>query len=247
MFAPAPKESWWRRLVNRLRGRPPRGADGNRYRHAKMAYRRSLDLRFRIMRIGAALGSVAFIAGTLGIAGVNPVRSARNLWHDTFPSYTRITDITAASAPEERDRREYAASFALDGAPDSAWAAGWTLAAGEGPAEGCVVPPAGGGADAGLLLTFAEATDLDRLEIQVGLPQGDPDRANQWRPTRLELRYDDGECEYVDLGEKPGIQRHDIDGSDTTTVRLTVLEAVPPTSGDGDLVSFGEVRLYRQK
>jgi hypothetical protein len=237
----APRESWWRRLLARFRG-----GEGERYQVARGAYRRSLDLRFRLLRIGAVLGSLVFFAGLFGIAGVNPWTAARNGWRNAFPSYTQITGIAAATEPEQAENREYAASFALDRAPDTAWAAKWTLGAGEGPAAECAVPPDGGGAEAALLLTLPEPTDLDRLEVQAGLPKGDPGRATQWRPTLLELRYDDGSCQQVKLGDKPGRQRHDISAEDTTSVRIVVRDAAPPTGGSGDLVALGEVGIYRK-
>jgi hypothetical protein len=242
--APA-RLSWWRRLLARLRGGGGDHGEGGGDRTARAAYRRSLDVRFRVLRWVAVLATLGLGAGAAGLAGINPVSGARSLWERFFPRDERVTEVTAATSPEETERPDFAAGAAVDGAPDTAWAAGWTLAADDPAADACGDLPTGGGGDAALVLNLPAATELSRLEVQPGLPAGDPDRPNQWRPTRLELRYEDGSCEEIELRDEPGSQEHDIEAEETTSVRVVVLDAAPPTSGDGDLVSIGELRLYR--
>jgi hypothetical protein len=241
--APAPSRSWWQRL--RRRGHGP-GGEAQRRRQARLDYRRSLDLRFRILRWVAVLGGLGALAAGLGLAGLDPVSGGRDLWRRVFPRDERVAGLTAAADPADADRREFAAAAALDGAPDTAWAAGWQLDPGAPPPPPCAPAPGTGGADAALVLTLPEPTDLSKLGIQAGLPEGDADRPTQWRPRALELRYDDG-CQVVELADEAGPQEHAIEAHATTTVRITVLDALAPTAptGTGDLVALAEVDLYR--
>lgn len=233
---PAPRPSWWRRLRGRGDGAAP---------SARAAYRRTLDVRFRVLRVLAVVATLGMGAGLLGVSGINPVEQARDLWKRVFPRDEPVTDVTATADPVAAEQREFAAGAAVDGAPDTAWGATWTRAPGDDtePVPACAPDPGTGGADAALVLTLPEATELSTLEVRAGLPQGDPDRENQWRPTLLELRYDDGSCEAIELAADPGPQRHSIDAPSTATVRLTVLAAAPPPSGTGTLTTLAEVRL----
>jgi hypothetical protein len=237
--APAPAPSWWQRL--RSRG----GGDAQRRRQARLDYRRSLDLRFRILRWVAVLGGLGALAAGLGLAGLDPVSGGRDLWRRVFPRDERITGLAAAADPADADRREFAAAAALDGAPDTAWAAGWQRDPGAPPPPACAPAPGTGGADAALVLTLPEPTDLSKVRVQAGLPEGDADRPNQWRPRALELRYDDG-CEVVELADAAGPQEHAIEAHATTTVRVTVLDALAPTAPTDatNLVTLAEVDLY---
>ena len=90
---------------------------------------------------------------------------------------------------------------------------------------------------------------MGKLSIQPNLPGDDANRAAFGSPTRVELRFDDGSCEDVELKAEAGFQDHRIDGPETTTVRIAVLDAAPPRDpalSQGQ-VAIGEVRLYRQK
>lgn len=243
----APAPSWWQRLRDRLRGEPPSGTDPGRYNLARSAYKRSLDVRYRVLRAIGLLAVLGVGVGVFGIARVNPISGARDLWRDVFPRYERIAELTATADPEALDRRDFAAAAAVDGDPSTAWAAGWLRQPDADPAPLCPDVPGPGGADTALLVSLVEATDLAKIELQAGLPEGDPDREDQWRPRLLELRYDDGTCDRVELDDATGFQSHEIDASDTASVRIAVLDAAQPRSGSGDLVSIGEVRLFRQR
>jgi len=259
----APAMSWWQRLLARFRRKPPEGTDPDRYRTAKAAFRSSLSLRYRVLRVFGVLAFLGLGVGMLGVSRINPISGARDLWREVFPRYDRITEVQASSVPAELDRREFEANDSVDGAPNTAWGSAWQLAADDRAARGCADEPSSGGAETALLLTLSETSDLAKLEIQPGLPQGDAARENQWQPTRIELRYthddeeggeggggsggegdDEAECQVIDLDGDPGMQSHEIEVSDVSSARITVLDANAPTSGSGELVTIGEVRLF---
>jgi hypothetical protein len=250
----APSMSWWQRLLAKFRRKPPDGTDPDRFRTAKSAFRRSLSLRYRVMRVFGVLAFLGLGVGFLGVSRINPISGARDLWRDVFPRYDRLTEVQAASAPADLDRREFEANDAVDGAPNTAWGSAWRLAADDEAVPGCQGDePTTGGAETSLQLTPSETTELAKLEIQPGLPQGDAARENQWQPTRIELRYthesddsdgDERECDVIALDGDPGMQSHEIEVSNVSSVRITVLDADAPTSGSGELVTIGEVRLF---
>jgi hypothetical protein len=246
-LAAAPSRSWWQRLKARLRGEPPSGTDPGRYGIARSAYKTTLDLRYRALRVIGLLALLGLGVGAFGIARINPISGARDLWRNVFPRYEPVVEVTAATDPELLTRRDFEGGAAVDGDPSTAWAAEWLLAPDDEPAELCPDVPEPGGADSALLISLTQATDLAKVEIQAGLPEGDPDREDQWRPRLLELRYDDGTCDRIELDDEPGLQGHEIDADDTASVRIAVLDAAQPRSGNGDLVSLGEVRLFTQK
>jgi hypothetical protein len=260
------REPWWRRLFRR---RPREGEAPSR--SARAAYRRSLDIRYRAMRVVAVVAGLGVIAGGLGLVGVNPVSGARSLWDRFFPRDERVGELQAATDPAGEVVGEFAPGNAVDGDADTAWATTWLLEPGAPAAEACAddgsspgsaAQPSGGsdaappvpagstgGGEAALVIALPEATELSKISVQPGLAAGDPDRALQWQPTRLELRFDDGTCTEVELADEAGVQDHRIDAPETSTVRVSVLDAAEPRAPEGatDLVAIGEVRLFAPK
>lgn len=271
----ATRRSWWRRFVDRLRG--PVGRDGDDEgarpaRSARAAYRRSLDVRFRVLRVLAVLAGLGLLAGGLGLVGLNPISGARGLWDRFFPRYERIGELRATVQPEGTIEADFPPGAAVDGDPSTAWATTWLLEPDAPAAAACAsgdeadggdeaASDAGGagddavggetaalqgGAAAGLVVNLPQAVEVAKIEVQPGLEAGDPARAGQWRPTLLEVRFDDGTCETVELDDAAGIQDHRLDGPQTTTVRVRVLDAAPPTdpAASRGLVAVGEVRVF---
>ena len=58
----------------------------------------------------------------------------------------------------------------------------------------------------------------------------------------MELQYDNGECDQVDLDKEAGFQDHRLSGPETTVLRITVLDAAPPTES----VGVEEPRRFRR-
>ncbi|HET6954573.1 MAG TPA: zinc ribbon domain-containing protein [Acidimicrobiales bacterium] len=248
----APRPSLWQRLTGRARSRDGTGSDregGVPSRTARAAYRRSLDVRFRVMRVLALVAGVGIMAGSLGLVGVNPIRGARGLWDKYFPRYEAIGELQAAADPPQAVDPDFPPGFAVDRDPQSAWAAQWRTPDDADPPEACPEEPSGGGADAALIITLPEPTAVGKISVQANLPADTPSRAGFHQPTRLEVRFDDGTCEKVELADKAGFQSHRIDGPQTSTVRIAVIDARPPRDQalSQEQVAIGEIRLYRQK
>jgi len=253
--------SWWQRLMARLRGdhrdvpmtatgtssSPARPvSDADRRQQAKAAYRQALDVRYRVFRVMALFGVVGVLAASMGVAGVSPIGWARDRWRDLFPRYDYVEEVTATVDPATLERPDFPGTAAVDEDHDSAWGTGWQLAPDADPAKGCGETPGTGGAETALVLTLPEPSRVDKFEIQAGLPKGDPDRPNQWRPTLVEVRFDDPDatCEVLKLSTEAGFQSKKVEVEDVTSIRMTILDAAPPTSAAGNLVTFGEIRVY---
>jgi hypothetical protein len=245
--APAPRPSWWQRLRARLRGE--KDGDATPTLSARKAYRASLDVRYRVMRVFALIAGVGLLAGSFGLTGVNPIRGTRGLWTKVFPRDKQLSGLTAAADPD-LEAGEFPPPYAVDGDPESAWAAEWLQSPDDGPAEACADEETTGGADSSLVVTLPEATKLSMIAVQGGLEAGDSDRTKQWQPTRLELRFDDGSCEEMALDDKAGLQEHRLDGKPTARqVRITIVDAAQPRdqSAPTTKVAIGEVRLFRPR
>jgi hypothetical protein len=247
----ADRPSWWQRVVARVRRRDD-GGDGDGFsatRSARSAYRHSLDLRYRVFRVMALIGGAALIAGSLGFTGVNPVSGARGLWDKVFPRDKRIGELQGSADPEDKVNVKFAPGSAVDGDPETAWAAVWLLPKDADPAEACADKPNTGGADAALVITLPQKSRLSKLSVQPGLPAGDTARAGQFQPTKLELRFDDGSCDVIDLEDKAGFQDRRIKSPVTQHVRIAILDTKPPTQplASRNDATIGELRLYRPR
>ena len=231
-------------------------------RGARAAYRRSLDLRFRVLRLVGVVAALGLLAGGLGLAGLNPVSGARSLWERFFPRYERVGELRATVQPEGTIDADFPPGAAVDGDPSTAWGTTWLRDPGAPAPEPCATDSddgadaadsesAGGdlegGAAASLVMTLPEAVEVAKISIQPGLEAGDPARAAQLRPTLVEVRFDDGTCTPVELDDSAGFQDHRLDGPRTTTVRLTLVDAAPPTDLEASrgVVSIGEVRVFQ--
>ncbi len=249
---------------HRVRG--PRGGSGSRpasgpagakegeaqpSNAARAAYRRTLDVRYRVYRVLAVFAGVAFLAGSLGLAGYNPITGARGLWDRFFPRYEQVDQLQAVADPATAEDPELRGRSAVDGDPATEWAAVWLLPPGADPAEECQGDDSKGGGDQALVITLPEATKIKKVSIQGGLPEGDPERALQWSPTKVELQYDNGECDQVSLDAEAGFQDHRLSAPETTTLRVTCWTPPRPrTPLDVEIenkVGLGEVRIYRAR
>jgi hypothetical protein len=248
---PAP---WWRRVRRRSAG-AGRGEGATPSRAARVAYRRTLDVRYRVMRALALVAGVGLLAGSLGLAGVNPIAGARGLWDRAFSRDRQVGELSAAADPAEVVQADFQPGFAVDGDSDTAWATPWIAEEGAPPAEACAAPaasgtdggaPGTGGAQSALVVTLPEAAEVSKIEVQPGLAAGDPARATQRQPTLLELRFDDGSCTTVELADEAGFQEHRLDGPETATVRIAVLDSAQATdeAASQGLVAIGEVRIF---
>jgi len=246
------RPGWWSRLVAKVRRRDPEDEQFTASGAARSAYRGALDVRYRIFRVLALVAGAGFLIGSLGFTGYNPLTGARSLWNKAFPRDKRVSELQANADPDQGINNDFPPSAAVDGDPKTAWAGQWTLTEDDPAAEACTEDPTFGGADHALVVTMPAPSKLSKLRIQPSLPAGDPDRAGQWKPTKLELRFDDGSCKTLALGDEAGFQDKRIKGPVTKHVRIAILDAAPPADpakaqAGGNLVSIGELRLYRPR
>ena len=204
------------------------GKDGEAQpRSARAAYRRTLDIRYRAYRVLAVFAGVGLLAGSLGLAGYNPITGARGLWNRFFPGTSRSTS-SRRRCPRTVPRTRTSPVVPRSTATRRPNGPIWLLQPGAEPVAECQGEDSIGGADSALVVTLPEPTKITSCRCRPGCP-GDPDRAAQWSPTRVELQYDNGECDHVDLEKKAGFQDHRLSGPETSTLRITVLDAAPPT------------------
>ncbi len=226
-----PPPSWWRRVL--ARGRT------ERERAALRAYRRSLPLRFRLIRAGGIALVLALVAGAVLAVRGDPVGWAHARWHDFKGTLVPVPDVTAGLDPAVEQTPGFEPGLAVDGDPGTAWATTWT-----GPLEGqpgeaaCGAPQTA----AGLLLTFPQPADVRKIRVLAGLPTADPARLAQSRPAVLELRFSDGRCERHALDDTGGTQELDLrQPVSTSSIRVDVL-AIHPGEGDSAaLVAVSEI------
>lgn len=226
-----PAEPGWRRFL-----------PGNTSRsRARAAYRRSLPVRYRVTRVLAGVAVIAVGGGLLSLAGHNPAGWLREQWYAVRGTLEPVPEVTAKADPD-RTVEGYLPGFAVDNTKDQAWATTW----GGGGAAGTTCGPIPRGGSAALILTLPRAVTLRGVEVTAGLPADDPQRVLQQRPRRLQLTFDDGTCQRVELADEAGVQVRRLRPVSTTTVRVEIAATAPPRSGADPRVAIGEIRLLRR-
>jgi hypothetical protein len=252
-LAPPPRRSWWRRLVDRVRGRGP-VRDFDEYGDDRMgasdaaskAYRRGLDLRYRVMRVVAVLAVLGIGAAALGVGGFNPRGWVRDGWHRLRgDQYQAVERLQATAEPAEE--APFHAEWAVDGivSKDRAWTTRWTPPT--TPVGECQPSNAPGGATSALVLTLAQSADVVRIRVHAGLGDEDADRLSEWRPTALDVEGDNGTCRRVVLRDEAGEQEVALPLGEVSAVRIAIVDATEPKTGDGDLVSIRELALLTER
>ncbi|MGY1640633.1 hypothetical protein ACI782_05795 [Geodermatophilus sp. SYSU D00703] len=228
---PRRPEPWWRRLLGQ--GRSPRE------RAALRAYRRSLPLRFRVIRVLAVLLAAALVTGGVLAVRGDPLGWLQARWDDVQGNLEDVPVAEARLDPAVEAIPEFGPASAVDGDERSAWATRWT---GDNEATECGTPQTA----AGLLVTFDRVADVRELHVLPGLPEGDPVRGSQHRPSILEVRSAEGHCRTFPLADRGEVQVLELDPPmNTSSVRIDVV-AVHPAEGDSDLVAISEVG-FRQR
>ena len=228
---PRPRMPWWRRIFG-----------GNRTpseRAALRAYRRSLPMRYRLIRVGVAVVVALLVAGAVLAVNRDPIGWAKARWYDFKGTVVPVRDITPTLDPAGSENADFPPPYAIDGDEGTAWAANWT---GTGKPEGCGTPNTA----AGLLLTFQEPVDLRRLDVRAGLPTADPARLTQHRPRVLELRFSDGDCVTLPVRDSGDLQVVELDPVSTTSVRMDVVAVYPADAAGATLVALSEIALFQR-
>jgi hypothetical protein len=225
---------WWRRLLTR--GRSPSESKALR------AYRRSLPMRYRVIRAIAGLLVLVLVALAVWAIRGNPISWAKARWYDLRDTVQPVAVSGATLDPAEAQVRvEFEPQAAVDGDPASAWATAWT--AGAQPA-GCSGEHATAEA---LVLRFDEVADVRKLRVAAGLPADDPGRLAQNRPRLLEVRSSDGTCQTLPLADRASEQTLELTKPvSTDLLRIDVLDVYAPESAGSDLVAVSEVVPLRR-
>ncbi len=249
------RPSWFRRTIDRVRGRRTAGPGGARQKvqNAKFAaYRvkgtvgrvRGLSWRARTFRTAAlaALGCGAVVAVSPGLR--SSVSSQASFAFS--PDNHRYVSVSSASADTVVPGWE--PWLAADNSRNRAWA----HALGPDPVFVVEPPPDGSCVDAphgSLRFGFAEPVDLDRVSIWAGTSEHDDARGVRPRPRLLQLRLVDGDapgCEFLVLEDDTERQSVGIDARNVTSVEFGILD-VFPGQGGSDLVAISEVWWEQRK
>ena len=237
--APVERAAWWERLF----ARRPRTR-----RAARVAYRRSLPLRYRVQRWLWGSIAVGVIAGSLLVLGQNPVGWIGERWADMRGSLTQVEPLRAVSEPPTSVTADSAAFNIVDNHADTAWVGTWSAALAANPSNRTCLSPASGspeGVAGSVLLVPESVVTVRAVAVAAGLREQDPLRQRQWRPKTLQLAFSDGSCQQILLSDAAELQRLPLDPVATSQVRISVLDAYPP-DGDQpiDQVAISEVQLF---
>lgn len=212
----------------------------------RTAYQGSLSrstVVFRALSVTAALLVVGLL---LGVAGFNPVTRARDYVGHVRGS-GRIADVQATADPAEAVD-DHPAAWATDDVRGRGWTTLWT-AAGQGDPEAACVTPAAPAVANTLVIAFPSPANVREIGIEAGLAEDDPLIDGRWRPRTLELRWDGGGCQRVDLEKTPALQRFRVDEGDVRGVRITVVAGYEPTVAGqtgADRLDIAEVTFWQR-
>jgi hypothetical protein len=226
-------------------GAPQRRLRGRRGRAAYTGKLGAGTIAFRIL---AGLLAVALVTVVLGLAGLHPVRRVTDLVGHVQGS-GRMDGVTATARPSDA-LPGHPASWVVDDIRGRGYATRWTAGSPGDPAAACgtVAAPAGaGGATASTLeLTFKAPADVREIGVEAGLPGDDPDRLARWRPRTLELRWNGGTCQVVELADEPGLQRFGVDQAILNGVTVNVVAGYPPANAGSDRLDIGEITFWQR-
>lgn len=238
---PEARPSWWRRLMNRLRGRRQRVAGdrptGFRRREieqpsgpgapAKLKHRPKFhrDKRLPISRIAPLLAVLALLGVGLGPArswittkvfGV--VQNAQQHLHEQYVSDAPVSATASTSLPG------HGAQLAIDGVSNTYWATG----------------NRGDGAGATLTVHFANPVDISRI----GLLSGEPGSAyrSQPRPESMTLTAEGDAPVKLTFTDSPQFQNAAVSLKHVTVLAITFESVYPGQQGHNMAVS--EIQFF---
>jgi hypothetical protein len=222
-------------VAPRTPDRPPGASDLASERAARSAYRRSLPIRYRVIRIGSAVAATALVIAFVAAAGRDPVGWTRR---QIYAVRGTLVPVQVANASSDGSTAQgFSAEGAVDGNTSTAW--GITMTSVGSNSLTCDVSPGG----TALLLTIAGTNPVTvrALEVRSGL--SDPGGKLQFRPAMLELRAAGGWCERVRLRNTAAAQRVKISAHAMTGLRVSIVGAYPPPTGGQDVAAITEIQL----
>lgn len=189
-------------------------------------------------RVLAAVGVPALVVLLLAVTGQHPVR--------------RVTDLAAHLRGTGRLDRLTATSAEPQGKPaaavDDVRALGWSP---RWPGTTTEIDPdavCAGTAVVGpsLMVTFAEA-NVREIGVEAGLPEGDGQRGQRWRPEVIRLDWVGGGCQAIRLDDVPDLQRFGVAQPTLVSgVRVTILSCYPADPAAAGSTDLGEITLWHR-
>lgn len=230
--AVAVKVSWWRRLWRWLKrprkktleagDRPSRWSKGTKRKRSGSGVGRGLR---RIMMILIPLLVLAGFVGPFkpSVRGVARRVSGPVLDRIRPPQDpVRPTLATASSTAPGHDPLS-----AIDGVRTTHWSEG---APGDGEGQG-------------LILTFDEPVDINRMGFTLGGSSEPDDFQSHPRPKEVHLVFSDGSTKDITLKDKADFQRIAVKARDVTTVQVQIVSVYRSLQGSSEC-SFAEIELF---
>lgn len=193
-------------------------------------------------RFAAAIVSLVVVTVALTLVGFHPIQSLTDqIGH--IRGSGRVDQVSAVTQPAELGL-DISAPWAVDDIRGRAWSTHWIAATRGDPKTACraPAPTAGtagtagtdtaaangtGAAAAALVLTFPTLIDVREIGVEPGLALA-PERATRWQPRTLELHWDGGRCQVVQLANKPELQRFAVHEGEVSGVRIVIVAGFPP-------------------
>jgi hypothetical protein len=207
-------------------------------------YRGDLTRGTIAFRIASVVGVLLLVGVILTVAGWHPIRRATDLVGHVLGS-GRVSGVTAQAVPGDA-LPGHPASWAVDDVRGRGFATRWTSGSSGDPNSACSAAAPAPATASSLNLTFPRATNVREIGIEAGLPAGDPDIANRWRPQTLELHWPGGKCQAVQLAKDPGLQRFPVDQGIVGQVEVVVVAGYPPDGPGSDRLDIGEITFWQR-
>jgi hypothetical protein len=230
--AQGPAPGWWRRMLNRLRGRRPYAAGDRprgflshdavrqRIRHPKTPVRRALS-RFAPLLV---------VAGLLGI-GLGPARvwittHVFGLAHQAQDQLTRrYANVVPVSASASSSAPGHAAQLAIDGVQQTYWLSGGAT-----------------GAGATFTVRFASPQKIDRVGVLSGEPGGD--YRTQARPQTIEFIVVGHPPLRLSFDDTLSFQNRSVSLRGVTAITVVISHVYPGQRGQA--VALRELEFFTQ-
>ncbi|MET0145815.1 MAG: zinc ribbon domain-containing protein [Ilumatobacteraceae bacterium] len=243
---------WWRKLTKSARRRAARVDPTSLAMDARAISTGGMSGRTMMFRAG---GLALVLAGLLAFLGPwrgTVIASARTLLGGK--QYTVIDadlidaetvtftgDATAQSLPQQ------IAENVIDRHANTSWGTVWLNAVETGaapvPDDGSCVTEAR--TDSALQFTFAEPTDIARIEVLGGRYADDPARTLYSRPRIVELEID-GTCHHAELEDAGELVVVDISAGDVTQIDLRIVD-VYADAESSTTVEISEVLFEKRR
>jgi hypothetical protein len=195
-----------------------------------------------LYRAAAGLVALLLVVGVLTVAGQHPVRRVEDLvGHQRGTG--RVSGVTATSTEHQGDP-----AAAVDDVRALGWSPQWPSQVGGSADAGTVCDaPAGTVTGPIITLTLPRRIDVREIGVEAGLPAGDPQEAQRWRPKVLRLDWAGGGCQGVDLDDVRGLQRFGVHQDEPVTgVTVTVLSCYAPSPAAPAALDIGEITFWQR-